>query len=123
MEKQWKVRFQCSHVANGLEVSWEERHQVGAPTKMDAIARAAKICQASRIESVLWVEQADDGRRQNPWLKENWNLTEQARLFTENPMLAETLMAAAGLFDTDAALRELGITEVLEEGEEGRDHE
>ncbi|WDU82280.1 hypothetical protein [Caloramator sp. Dgby_cultured_2] len=33
----------------------------------------------------------------NPWAKETFNLTEQAKILKENPALAEQLKAAAGV--------------------------
>ena len=114
----WEIRFTCVGTEGYV---WEEIHKLLAPCTQDAAAMAGQMANGIIQPGVL-VECLSSGKRVNPWVKEDWNLTQQGELIRSNPALAKTLMAAAGIdYDKDAVeegLRDLGIDKVVEEGGE-----
>lgn len=93
----WAISFRCKRSAEWFgEYEWEETHTVIAANLHDAIAKAAGMSGAEQIEEVLDIETMMAPGRGNPWSKDTWNVTEQGRMFRDNPALAQVLSAAAG---------------------------
>lgn len=88
----------------GKRISWEDDQPylkaedgrlVNLEDGVKLIAQSKPTLLKSRGAGGSGYQHSSGGFTKNPWAKETFNLTEQGRIVTENPALAEQLMASA----------------------------
>lgn len=102
--QEWSDREVAEHFI-GSRIVWEEdqpffRSEDGKLLNLEdgvkLVAQTKPTLVKSRGAGGSGYQHGSGGSEKNPWLKENFNLTEQGRILKENPAKAEQMRSAAG---------------------------